>query len=209
MILQQNKHIISSYVVGIPAYNEASTILKTLDSVLEASRHTEATLRRIIICINGCTDSTEELVRGWDKAPLTIISSEHGLIHAMNAIIDYATRHYGDDTFIKSDGDSIVDPMALKYLFAQLDEHPELLIAGGHPTPVISNTLSLRQKFISKVTSVRGRNPYAEIAVKNVERYHPYADGSPIPGLNAREKKLKIYFVLTTEQKYIFILITT
>jgi glycosyltransferase involved in cell wall biosynthesis len=185
---------INSYVVAIPAYNEEATILQTLNSVYTASLNTTAKLDRIIVCVNGCTDKTEKLVRAWDKAPLDVIESKPGLVNAMNRLIRHARKHYANSAFIKVDGDANIDADAFKYIFAQLDKHPNLMVSGGHPYPVINQSLPAWRRFVSKVTSVRGRVPLAEVAVNDVTKYHQYTDSDPLPGIGERENRLKIYF---------------
>lgn len=185
---------IASYIVTIPAYNEESTILQALDSVYEASLTTRARLSTIVVCINGCTDTTEQLVRSWNKAPLVVISSEPGLVPAMNSLISYAHRYHGNDAFIKIDGDGLIDPKAFQYVLDQLDTHPELMFTGGHPYPITNKSLPIWRRFVGKVTSVRGRVHQAEVAVREVSKYHTHAATDPLPLIGKREEKLKIYF---------------
>jgi glycosyltransferase involved in cell wall biosynthesis len=185
---------VSSYIVAIPAYNEESSILATLESVLEASKHTSCTLRKIVICVNGCTDNTEQVVRNWKKGPVTVIKSKHGLINAMNRLNSYSRNYYPEDAFINVDADCLLDPHAIKYLIDQLNKHPDLALSGAHPYPVMCNNLSLYRRFVCKVLSVRGRVPMSEVAVREVKKYHPYAETDPLPGIGKREELLKIYF---------------
>ena len=57
---------LSSFVVVVPAYNEESTIIDALDSIVAASKETSVKLEQIIVCVNGCTDATESLVQAWN-----------------------------------------------------------------------------------------------------------------------------------------------
>lgn len=183
----------SSFIVIMPVYNEESTILHALDSVWRAAQNTSSQLERIIVCLNGCTDNTETLVRGWKKGPLTIIHSERGMIPAMNTLITYARKRYPSAALIKTDGDTVVDRRAFHYLFSQLEKHPKLMLTGGHPVPLMGN-LSVKRRLIAKITSVRSRYPLAEVARHDVRQYHPYAATDPLPGIGHREERLKIYF---------------
>lgn len=185
---------ITSYIIAIPAYNEADSIVATLESIYAASLHTPQTLEKIIVCVNGCTDTTEEKVKQWNKLPITILHSRPGLVPAMNRLIQYARRHHNSAAFIKTDADSILGSSSLTPLFAQLDRHPALQIVGGHPTPHIPQKWNMYERFIAKILSVRGRVPLSEISVMPTRAYHSYATVDPLPNIEDREYRLKIYF---------------
>lgn len=183
------------YIVIIPAYNEESTILGCLDHVLAASLATpHYTLEKIIVCINGCTDRTAELAKSWTGAPIEVIESRPGYINAMNRLFRHAKKYFPDRIMVKTDADGQVDPEAFSYLFEQLERHPDIIVAGGHPAPLKSQHPNPYRRFMSKVLSVRSRTPEAEITVANTVKFHPYADSDPILELKGREEKLKVYF---------------
>lgn len=185
----------TKYIVIIPAYNEESTIVDCLDHVLEASRRTPGfSLEKIIVCVNGCTDKTEELARNWNKGPIKVIESAPGYIKAVNRLMRYAKKHYPDKLMIKTDADGMVDPNAFSILFDQLAKHQNLIIVGGHPMPVKSSSKNPYRQLMSRILSVRSRTPEAEITTTDTAKFHPYAAIDPIPELNGRETKLKIYF---------------
>lgn len=185
----------TKYIVIIPAYNEESTILDSLSHVLKASQQTKGySLEKIIVCINGCTDRTAEIVHNWDGYPVEIIESKRGYVNAMNLLFRYAQKNYPDLMMIKTDADARVDPKAFSVLFEQLKMHPKIIVAGGHPTPIASTSINPYRRLLSKVLSVRSRNPEAEITISNSTRFHPYAKIDPIPELHGREALLKIYF---------------
>ena len=187
--------ISTKYIVIIPAYNEESTILACLDHVLEASKNTpKYHLEKIIVCINGCTDKTKELVQSWKHGPIEVITSAPGYIKAMNRLMKHAKKYYPNRIMVKTDGDGMVNRDAFSVLFSQLEKHPKIIIAGGHPVPVESTDQSLYRRYMSKVLSVRSRTPEAEITIMDTSKLHPYAWKDPIPELKGREEKLKIYF---------------
>ncbi len=187
-------HTSSSYIVLIPAYNEASSILRALDAIHEADKHTEKTLTKIIICVNGCTDGTADLARGWKKSPVTILETPAGYTRAVNRLIAYARRYYPNHIVVKTDADSRMDSQALARLFGQYEKHPALVIAGGHPVPTRPATRSVYRQLLSRILSIRSVYPLSERAIANVERFHQYADDDPQPDIGAAEKRTKIYF---------------
>lgn len=183
------------YIVVIPAYNEEGTIVECLNHISDATKLVKNyQLKKIVICINGCTDRTESLVRSWSNQPIEIIHSEPGYLNAMNKLNDHVRAKYPNLIMIKTDADGAVAKDSFKILFNQLEKHEELIVAGGFPTPL--NTLSKNPytKIMSKILSIRSRVPESEITVRESSDYHQYADIDPIDMLKGREKKLKIYF---------------
>jgi len=184
-----------SYVVIIPAYNEEATIISCLDHIYAASLKAESyILVKIVVCINGCSDKTEQLVSTWNKAPLDVIHSKSGYLPAMNQLFKVAAKKYSDSMLVKTDGDGEVDPESFNVLFNQLEKHKKLIVVGGHPVPKASNSSNLYRKLIARIVSVRSRTPEAEITYADTTSYHKYASSDPIPELNGREEKLKVYF---------------
>jgi glycosyltransferase involved in cell wall biosynthesis len=183
------------YVVVIPAYNEQSSIVHCLDSIYAASQTmTDHALKKIVVCINGCTDNTETLARNWNKANVSIIYSKPGYVHAINTLFSFAKQNYPELLMVKTDADGYIAKNSLKILFEQLETHSELTIAGGMPIPVQTAGSNPYRRLMSKVFSVRSRSPKAEIAVNDVSDYHHYTAVDPIAGFGKREEKLKIYF---------------
>lgn len=183
-----------SYTVIMPAYNEESSIKAALDSIYEADKHTPHTLTAIIVCVNGCTDATEEIVRNWDKLPVVVLRSTPGYLPAMNKLLAYARKNHGSSPMLKLDADSIVEPHCIQRLLSELDAHPQLKLAGGHPLPSPLSGHPLHQRLLGRILSLRSIYPLAERAVHDVGEYHPYALTDPQPGIGNIETKLKIYF---------------
>jgi glycosyltransferase involved in cell wall biosynthesis len=185
----------TKYIVIIPSYNEQSTITGCLDSILDAATATQGyKLEKIIICVNGCSDQTKQLAQSWKRAPVEVIESAPGYINAMNHLLQYAKKIFPKHILVKTDADSRVDEQAFSILFNQLERHSEIIIVGGHPIPITSLNKNFYRKFMSRLLSVRSRTPEAEVTVKDTTKFHPYAQSDPIPTLNGREEKLKIYF---------------
>ena len=184
----------NGFVVVMPAYNESSLITLALDSVKIAADNTNMALRSIIVCVNGCTDDTEELVRAWGKAPVTILSSRPGYQEALNTLIDYAIETYSECTMVKVDADAEVAPDAFRIMFGQLDIHPELVLVGGHPVPLSHKTRNVFRRIVAMILSVRGLYPMSEVSKYDVSDYHTYALTDPQPTIRQREEQSKIFF---------------
>lgn len=182
------------YTVIMPAYNEESSIEAALDSIASADERTGATLAAIVVCVNGCTDRTEEIVRNWTKRPVIVLHSEPGYLLAMNKLLSYVRKNYPSYPMVKVDADSVVEINCMQRLLAELEIHPKLKLVGGHPVPSPLCNHSLYQRLLGRTLSLRSIYPLAERAVNDVSEYHPYATIEPQPGIGSIETKLKIYF---------------
>lgn len=108
--------------VIIPAYNAASTILETIDSVRE---QTFSDIE-IIIINDGSTDQTLELLSTINDSRLKVISYENGgLSVARNRGISHARGEFL--AFI--DADDLWTPDKLQLQFEALQRHPEAGVA--------------------------------------------------------------------------------
>lgn len=93
------------YIVIMPAYNEEASIHSALENLAATDRSTPRTLRRIIICVNGCTDDTEGAIAKSSKAlklPITVISSSPGYTNAINRLLGHARRYYPHHILVKT-----------------------------------------------------------------------------------------------------------
>ena len=182
------------YIIILPAYNEQNSISQALDAISAADSQTHAKLAKVIVCINGCTDKTEEIVKSHTRLPILIIRSTPGYLPAMNKLLRYARKHYPDHTLVKTDADSTIDPRSLSVMFEQLDRHPEIMLVGSHPLPRSSKDIPWYQKLSGRMLSIRNRYPLSEMAVHDVTAFHTYTDTDPQPGIGQDEKHTKIYF---------------
>jgi cellulose synthase/poly-beta-1,6-N-acetylglucosamine synthase-like glycosyltransferase len=98
---------------GIPAHNEAETVLKTVKSILAADY--PASKKEIIVVDDGSTDGTASVVRTFIKqnpgVPVQILSKKNGgKASALNAAFERATGEY----FSVMDADSRISPESIK-----------------------------------------------------------------------------------------------
>lgn len=189
----------NNFVIIIPAYNEENLIKSCIESLLAASLRCLLTfnLKKILVCLNGCTDKTEQIVQyiASSNSCIEVLSVERGYINALNALLNRVREKYSDCPVIKIDADSEVEKDALFILLQELKKHPDVMIAGGLPLPRQRTKISRSKKLLAKIFSIRALFPMSEISVEDVERFHPYANQDPQQQVPAAwEKRSKIYF---------------
>lgn len=187
------------FLVIIPAYNEEKQISRCIQGIMKAGEHCRSSyaLERIIVCINGCTDKTEEVVDQLINSNLPIVKIvlvRRGYISALNALFSYAMRHFSLSYVIKIDADAVPQETSFKILLDQFNVHPSLVIVGGQPVPHIDLSLSKFRKFIVRILSARSLYPQAEVSTMDAKTFHPYAFSNPQPIGSVFEQKSKIYF---------------
>ena len=188
------------YYIIIPAYNEEQTIVPCLRSISGAVEYAKKKflLDSTYICVNGCTDKTEEKVKiaqgRFPKLNIKILSSKKGMVRALCKIIE--TLPNSSYPVVKIDADTIVEKKSFYILLlSELEKHPELKIVGGYPQAISYKGDSLYKRFLSNILDVRSRYPLSQISTYNVERFHKIADTDPQPNIPADfEKKSRIYF---------------
>ena len=136
--------------IVIPAHNAASTIEKTINSVIENSPDAE-----IIVVENGSTDKTTEKVKKITSSNIKLIHSEKGVSVARNAGLKAATGEWvsfvdADDCWLGIQG---YEPKADITLFNYYKDS-ELVKLEYNNEPVVEWALSrptLRMTVWSKV----------------------------------------------------------
>jgi len=97
---------------GIPAHNEAETILKTINSILEADYPVDK--KEIIVVDDGSTDNTSDVVHKFistHNVPVKVIRKPNGgKASALNVALDIATGEF----FSVMDADSRISKESVK-----------------------------------------------------------------------------------------------
>jgi hypothetical protein len=111
--------------VCLPAYNEARTIAATL---AELSRLPASDVDEIVVCLNGCTDGTADIVAGCARREprIAVIESALGKNRAWNALVA-ATRNH---RLVFTDADVGPSPQAIAALLAALERAPVAIAAA-------------------------------------------------------------------------------
>jgi len=189
------------YFIAIPAYNEEKHIEEGLISINEARKEAlpDFSLENTFICLNGCTDNTEKIVKNvilkMPELKIKILSSEKGMNRALNKIIDNINKEF---PIIKVDADAICSKKSFYILLHELKKFPQLQIVGGYPRalPYIGKHWKNPYKTaLSRILDIRSNWPESQIAVNDVRLFHKIADISSQPEVTPIfEKKSRIYF---------------
>ncbi|MDB5259335.1 MAG: glycosyltransferase [Candidatus Taylorbacteria bacterium] len=189
------------YIVVMPAYNEEKLIAESLSGVLAAAEscRSDFFLRKIIVCVNGCTDNTEEaLGRVASAKPdlFSIIRSPKGYVAAMHALMETAAKDFPECFVIKIDADSRSQPDSFGILLAGLSRNPRIIVAGGYPYPNRKRG-SRMQSLFTDIFWCRSFHPMSEVAVRDVSRFHPADEMGQDKGSGLKPEwriRSKIYF---------------
>lgn len=119
----------SAATVCLPAYNEARTIGDTLTELGRLGSEVD----EILVCLNGCTDGTGDVVAGFrQREPrIAIIESELGKNRAWNALVARARNH----RLVFTDADVKPEAAAISELLAALSRSPAAAIAAAFEEP--------------------------------------------------------------------------
>jgi glycosyltransferase involved in cell wall biosynthesis len=132
--------------VCIPAYNEEINIANAIDSILKQEDMGEI---EIIVCANGCTDRTEDVIEDIIKINQTVklIKSERGKAKAWNTLMNAAKNNY----VFFLDADCYADKKAFTLLYTDLEQ--DLTLVGANPYYWLKNC-----DFINKILNYPPRS---------------------------------------------------
>jgi cellulose synthase/poly-beta-1,6-N-acetylglucosamine synthase-like glycosyltransferase len=149
--------------IGVAARNEEKTIASVLLD-LDQSNWAGSGRVELIVCLNGCTDRTEDRVA--EVAPrlrrLTprIATAPEGLISAQRTIIHEASPEATAIVFV--DADVRLPPQTLPKLVSFLMADPSVIVAAARPrvpdrarAPVLYNVLNIRSYTAEAVETPR------------------------------------------------------
>ncbi|MDO8647958.1 MAG: glycosyltransferase [Candidatus Diapherotrites archaeon] len=124
--------------LGIPAYNEEESIERMLSSVFKSTlwRQTPPGMREVMVCCNGCTDKTEEIVRKISaqhlNGELKVMASAPGKVNAWNALVKRMDRRA--KVLFFADADVLVHRTAFENLRNAFSG--KIVIAASRVVPV-------------------------------------------------------------------------
>jgi biofilm PGA synthesis N-glycosyltransferase PgaC len=120
--------------IGVMAYNEEQNIGRLLQTLLGQGL-SHGYLKEIIVVASGCTDRTEDIVRGFQRkeARIKLISqpSREGKASAINLFLADASG----DILVLESADTIPSEGSLDHLIAPFED-PSVGMTGAHPVPV-------------------------------------------------------------------------
>jgi poly-beta-1,6-N-acetyl-D-glucosamine synthase len=116
------------------AHNEEKNIARCVDSLLD-QRTFNAQIREIVVVASGCTDNTEQIVRGLmakdSRIKLLVQPRREGKASAVNLFLENASC----DVLVSVGADTVLDQLAIQRLVEPFVD-PEVGMTGGHPIPV-------------------------------------------------------------------------
>jgi len=121
-----------SVSIGIPVYNEENNIEKLIESILSQSENSSL---EIIFILSGCTDRSEQLLRGYmkkdDRISLYVQERREGKSSAINLFLRMAKG----DVMVITSSDVILEKECLRKLLLPLLD-PKIAMVGVRPLPV-------------------------------------------------------------------------
>ncbi len=172
--------------IGIAAYNEENNILNTLKSVESSLVKINNLSSYILVCVNGCTDKTKEIVEKYAKKSnvyVKVIESKRGKLKAHKKIIEESKEGY----ILFLDADVIVSTDTLKKLINELDKRPLIQVVSAYPYTKDPKNAKLYQRILYPLLNLKRIYPQIEMAREDVKNYHPFAS-------NSYELKSRVYF---------------
>jgi len=140
--------------IGIAAYNEEESIERALEHIFKQSlwQRVPADRKEIIICANGCTDRTVEIVKALQtKHPeIKLIEIKRkSKVKAWKKIVESVNPKAKIIFFV--DADVIVHHKAIERLWNAFRQNPKLYLVGGFAIPaVVRGTKDERMRRINE-----------------------------------------------------------
>lgn len=134
----------------IPAYNAASTLGETLDSV---SRQTCAATVEVIVVDDGSQDDTAAIASAHELAPTVIRTGNRGAPSAINAGVRASTGNY----ICVLDADDMWSPEKLDLQLDLLASRREIDVVFGHVDTF--ECPSIPEEEFARLTYQKGRMP--------------------------------------------------
>ena len=133
--------------IGILAYNEADSISKTLESLIEQSLFYESNTNdivEVIVVANGCTDQTVEvanlaLKKLVDNLPRQGVSwqvcevADAGISNAWNLYVHQFSDSNSNYLFLMDADIEFVEPQTLRLMIDKLETTPEMSVSVDLP----------------------------------------------------------------------------
>lgn len=143
---RKNNNANYKVVIGLPARNEEAGIYDALRSIREAIRYAKISAP-IIVCLNGCTDKTGEVVKKFIRenkdVKCSIIRSRPGLVHAQGKIVEL----FPADIYAFPDADGTIGKDSLKLLLDEFKKNPKLIVAYAKTVSLLDGGRSIAKKI--------------------------------------------------------------
>ncbi|MEK9175232.1 MAG: HAD hydrolase family protein [Patescibacteria group bacterium] len=115
-------------VVGLPVRNEEASLFGALESIRIATHACDEASLKLVVCINGCIDRSQEIAETfmakYSDIDMDIIHSAEGLVRAQAEIVCL----YPASIYIFPDSDNLIEEKALLYLLRELKEKKRTIV---------------------------------------------------------------------------------
>jgi len=165
------------FSMGICAYNEEKTVGRLLNFFLR-EKFKQVSMTEIIVVASGCTDKTEDVVRGFNqkdsRIKLITEKERRGKASAVNLII----RNSKSKIIVLESADTVPAKGAVEKLVLAL-KNPEVGLVGGRPIPcnkpndLIGFAVNLQWKLHHLISLKRPKAGEMVAFKKIFKRIHP------------------------------------
>ncbi|MFA5061308.1 MAG: glycosyltransferase family 2 protein [Candidatus Pacearchaeota archaeon] len=174
-------------IIGIAAYNEENNLCETLpyleDQLMKMKIIKDS---KILVCLNGCTDQTERIVKRMQREynNIAILHSKKGKLKAHKKILDNLPN--GEIIFF-SDADVFVPRKTIQNILNEFKNNRNAKIISAYPYALKLGKSNLYVKLVYNVLNIKRIYPKIEVAEKDVSKFHGNVEDKFL-------KKSRIYF---------------
>ena len=159
--------------IGIAAYNEENNIKECLNYLNEQlSKIGLLKKTEIIVCLNGCTDKTEKIVKKFQKNysnNLKIVYAKKGKLNAHKKITENINH---ENIIFFCDADVLIPGKSILTILEEFKKNKKVKIVSAYPYALESNKTKLHQKIIYNVLNLKRIHPKIEVAKRDVSKFH-------------------------------------
>lgn len=120
--------------IGIPAHNESSTILRLLGQLMLQDNEKHI-LEKIIVCCDGCTDNTAEMVEDYSKTYPIVKVVNDGMRKGKSGRLADFYKNNASDVFISLDADIHLGKRNLVDSLVECFDSSDVGLVGGMDIP--------------------------------------------------------------------------
>ncbi|MGV8172033.1 MAG: glycosyltransferase [Candidatus Woesearchaeota archaeon] len=150
------------------AHNEEKMIGSMLAALKEEVNGLKESYE-MIVCLSGCSDDTEKIVRHTKRRlelDIRIVKTPKGKIRSQIIALSLVSKRSWAHIFL--DSDIKIQKDAILNMVKDAKAHPNVQMFYAHEVPV------KRKGIFYNIINVRTLNPEYVIAKENVEAFHPY-----------------------------------
>lgn len=142
----------------MPAYNEEKSLPKLLPKLQQLQALLSTTIK-LVICNDGSSDSTSELLSAYEMQYSNVIVLEHhinrGLGESIRDLFEYAAVHsHEDDVIVRLDCDDSHEPKFIESMINKLSDSYDVVVASRFEKGGGQRGVSRYKTFISQMANL-------------------------------------------------------